>query len=226
MTAPSEAIRAGIEETRERISHDLDEIGERLNPHKVKADIKEGIREATIGRVEDMARQAGQRLNNAGSGLVQTIKSNPVPAVITGIGLAWMFMGQSGSSATTSNQPGTIEKAKEKVTDIAGSAQQAVSSAATPRIEGARSAFGENPLALAAGIAALGVVAGLLAPVTQPETRVLADVGEKVVDKVSEVARETTEKAQHVAERVVEETKVAARQEGLTSGVSQSGGTF
>ena len=60
MTAPSHEIRASIEEARERISHDLDEIGERLNPHNVKEDIKEGIREATIGRVEEMAREAGQ----------------------------------------------------------------------------------------------------------------------------------------------------------------------
>ena len=226
MTASSEVIRAGIMETRERISHDLDEIGERLNPHNVKEDIKEGIREATIGRVEDMARQAGERLNSAGSGLVQTIKDNPVPAVIAGVGLAWLFLGQSGSSPASSSRQGTVDKAKEKVSDIAGHAQEAVSSAATPRIEGARSAFDENPLALAAGVMAVGLVAGLLAPTTRSESRILGDVGERVVERVSEVARETTEKAQHVAERVVEETKVAARDEGLTSGGSQTGYTI
>jgi tetrahydromethanopterin S-methyltransferase subunit F len=208
MTAPSQEIRASIEETRERISHDLDEIGERLNPHNVKEDIKEGIREATIGRVEDMAREAGQRLNQASSGLVQTIKDNPVPAVIAGVGIAWLFLGQSGGSARASGQAGTVDKAKEKVSDIADQAQEAVASAATPKIEATRSAFEENPLAIAAGVVALG--------------RVLGDVGERVVDRVSAVARDTTEKAQHVVERVVEETKVAARDEGLTSGGSQT----
>lgn len=222
MTAPSQEIRASIEETRERISHDLDEIGERLNPHNVKEDIKEGIREATIGRVEDMAREAGQRLNQASSGLVQTIKDNPVPAVIAGVGIAWLFLGQSGGNARASGQAGTVDKAKEKVSDIADQAQEAVASAATPKIEATRSAFEENPLAIAAGVVALGLVAGLLAPPTRSESRVLGDVGERVVDRVSAVARDTTEKAQHVVERVVEETKVAARDEGLTSGGSQT----
>ena len=212
MTAPSEEIRAGIQETRDRISQDLDEIGERLNPHNVKEDIKEGIREATIGRVEDMARQAGQRLNDAGNGLVQTIRDNPVPAVIAGVGLAWLFLGQSESGSRASVQPSAVEKTKEKVSDLAADAREAVSSAATPKIQATRSAFDENPLAIAAGVVALGLVAGLLAPSTRSESRILGDVGERVVDKVSEVARETTEKAQHVAERVVEETKVAPRE--------------
>ena len=78
MTAPSETIRAGIMETRERITHDLDEIGERLNPQHIKEELKEGIREATIGRVENMARQAGERLNDGANGIVQTIRSNPI----------------------------------------------------------------------------------------------------------------------------------------------------
>lgn len=225
MSAPSETIRQEIIETRERISHDLDELGERLNPHNVKENIKDGIREATIGRVEDMARQAGQKLNDAGSGLVQTIKDNPVPAVIAGVGIAWLFLGKSNSSARASGQQGTVDKAKEKVSDLADNAREAVSTAASPKIEGTRTAFEENPLAIAAGVAALGLVAGLLAPATRPEGRILGDVGERVVDKVSEVARETTEKAQHVAERVVEETKVAARDEGLAPGGNQTSGS-
>ena len=217
MTAPSHEIRASIEETRERISHDLDEIGERLNPHNVKEDIKEGIREATIGRVEEMAREAGQRLSQASSGLVQTIKDNPVPAVIAGVGIAWLFFGQSSGNARGPQQPGTVDKAKDKVSDLAGQAQEAVSSAATPGIDATRSAFEENPLAIAAGVVALGLVAGLLAPATRSESRVLGDVGERVVDKVSEAARGATGKAQTVMDRVVEETKVVAHDEGLTS---------
>jgi hypothetical protein len=232
MTAPSETIRAGIMEARERITHDLDEIGERLNPQHIKEDIKDGIREATIGRVEDMARQAGHRLNDGATGIVQTIRDNPIPAVIAGVGLAWLFMG-NGSNARQSNGPGTVDRAKdkvtdfagtarEKVTDIAGSAQEVVSSAARPRIETARTSFEDNPIALAAGVLALGLVAGLLAPATQSESRIMGDVGERVVDKVTEVAREATDKAQHVAERVVEETKAAVREEGLASGGDQS----
>ncbi|HEX6574425.1 MAG TPA: DUF3618 domain-containing protein [Gemmatimonadaceae bacterium] len=225
MSAPSEAIRAGIVETRERITHDLDEIGERLNPHNIKQEIKEGIREATIGRVEDMARNAGERLNSASDGIVQKIKDNPVPAVIAGVGLAWLFMG-SGSSSRPANGPSTIDKAREKVGDIAGSAQQAVTGAASPQIDNVRGAYQDNPIALAVGVFALGAVAGLIAPATRSESRLMGDVGERVVDKVTEVAREAGEKAQHVAERVVQETKTAVREEGLTSDGGQAAATI
>lgn len=222
------AIRAEISETRERISQDLDEIGERLNPHNVKADIKDGIREATIGRVEEMARQAGERLSGAGSGIVQTIRDNPLPAAVAGIGLLWLFTNRDRNSSqqmagrppeqsTVDTARDTVGKAKEKVGELAEQAQDAVAQAATPPVEGVRSTFQENPLAIAAGAVALGLAIGLLAPATRSEKRVLADVGESVVDKVSEVAKEATEKAQHVAQRAMEETKTAARDEGLTS---------
>jgi gas vesicle protein len=233
-----EAIRAGISQTRERISQDLDQLGERLNPHNIKADIKEGIREATIGRVEEMARQAADRLNNASSGFAQTIRENPLPAAMAGIGLAWLIMSNGKSSHSASygqyQERGRLdtakekvsefaEQAQEKVSDIAGQAQETVSSAATPRVEGLRNSFEESPLTLAAGVIALGLVAGMLTPVTRREARLMGDVGEKVVDKVSEVARETSEKAQHVAQRAIEETKNAAREEGLAPTSGQQG---
>jgi uncharacterized protein (DUF2236 family) len=224
-----EVIRAGISETRERISHDLDEIGDRLNPHNMKEDIKDGIREATIGRVEEMARNAGERLSGAGNGLVQTIRDNPLPAVIAGVGLAWLFMSHERTGrARPVGQPaetGTIDKAKERVTEIADQARETVSNAATSPVHGIQSTMEENPIALAAGALALGLAVGLLAPETRSEKRVMSDVGEGVVRKVSEVARDATEKAQHVAQRAVDEAKTAARDEGLTAGGGQQPGT-
>lgn len=219
MTASSEAIRADINKTRGRITHDLDEIGERLNPHKIKQDIKDGIRDATIGRVEDMARHAEQRVNDAGAGIVQRVKDNPIPAVMAAAGIAWLLMGKA---RTQTSGPGTVDKAKDKVGDMAEQAQEAVSSATTPKIETAKSAFEDHPIALGAGVVALGLVTGLLAPSTRSEHRIVGDIGQQVVDKVSEVAKEAGEKAQHVAERAMEETKTASRDEGLTSSGSQA----
>lgn len=96
------AIRADISETRDRMSDTLDEIGERLNPHRVTEQVKDSIREATIGRVENMAQQAADRVNETKRGIMDTIGENPIPAAMVGLGLGWM-MWNSRSDSTGSN---------------------------------------------------------------------------------------------------------------------------
>lgn len=85
------AIRADIELTRARMSHTLDEIGERLNPQNVKAQVKHSIREATIGKVEHMAQRTADRANEVRHDMTQTIRDNPIPAAMVGIGLGWLL---------------------------------------------------------------------------------------------------------------------------------------
>lgn len=86
-------LRAEIRETRERMSETLDELGTRLNPARIKAEVKENIREATVGRVENMARNAADRVNATGHGIVDRIRENPIPAAMVGIGLGWLLFG-------------------------------------------------------------------------------------------------------------------------------------
>lgn len=103
-------IRAGIEETRAEMTETINAIQERLNPQHLKEQVKEqvleqvqeaktAVREATIGKAEDMVRHAGDTLNEARYGLMETIRQNPIPAALVGIGLGWLFMNrQSGAS--------------------------------------------------------------------------------------------------------------------------------
>lgn len=44
----------------------------------------------------DMAGSAGETAMDAGSGFVDTIRENPLPAALAGIGLTWLFMNRSG----------------------------------------------------------------------------------------------------------------------------------
>jgi ElaB/YqjD/DUF883 family membrane-anchored ribosome-binding protein len=83
--------REEIRHTRERMSETLDQLGERLHPDRVKAELKSNIREATVGRVENMARQAKDRASEAGSGIMDTIRENPVPAAMVAVGLGWLL---------------------------------------------------------------------------------------------------------------------------------------
>ena len=93
------AIRAEIEDTRSRMSGTMDEIGERLNPNVMKEKVKDSIREATIGRVETMARDAADKMSNTGRSIGDTIRENPIPAVMVGIGLAWLLLGRRRDDA-------------------------------------------------------------------------------------------------------------------------------
>lgn len=99
-------IRAEIVETRERMSDTLDEIGARLNPHVIREQVtervKDGIRDATIGRIEHMARNAGDKLNDTRSGLADTIRENPIPAAMVAVGLGWLLLNGRSASERSS----------------------------------------------------------------------------------------------------------------------------
>jgi ElaB/YqjD/DUF883 family membrane-anchored ribosome-binding protein len=86
-----------IEETRVEMTGTVEEIGDRLDPKNIMAGAKETVRDATVGKVEQMASTAGEMVSNAGqtaqeagSGVVETIRQNPIPAAMVGIGLGWL----------------------------------------------------------------------------------------------------------------------------------------
>ncbi|MDQ6693749.1 MAG: DUF3618 domain-containing protein [Chloroflexota bacterium] len=93
-----EAIRAQIEQTRNEMSSTIDAIQEKLNPEHLKDQAKEIVREATIGRAEQMVNEAGETARGFGAGIMGTIQQNPVPAALAGIGLAWLFMKRPSGS--------------------------------------------------------------------------------------------------------------------------------
>lgn len=315
-TNDPDAIRAGISETRERLSDTLSELGERLNPQLVKEQVtervKEGIRDATIGRIEHMARSAADTVNSTRTGMVDTIRENPVPAAMVAVGLGWLLFNGRRSDSQGSQQwnssrgydterlsgsyprsssfsggypydaesegsygdesgisrtahdvrervSGAADSVKERASnladrgreladragsrassmassvshraqDVAGSVKQRTTQSAR-RVE---DSFYENPLAVGAITLALGVVAGLAAPVTDREVRLMGDARDRVVDRVKDAVDDTKEKAHHVADRVmgeakqaagrvVDEAKRAAKDEGLTGNKSATG---
>jgi ElaB/YqjD/DUF883 family membrane-anchored ribosome-binding protein len=97
-------LRVEIEETRVEMSGTIDAIQEKLNPDRLKEQVtsavqeqvetvKENIHDATIGRAEEMVSNVGK------SGLVETIKQNPIPAALAGLGIGWLLMNrQQGAS--------------------------------------------------------------------------------------------------------------------------------
>lgn len=91
-------IRAEIAETRERMGDNLEQLGERLNPGHLKEQVKQDIRNATIGKVENMAHSAAnqmgearQSIDEARRTIADTVRDNPIPAAMVGVGLGWLL---------------------------------------------------------------------------------------------------------------------------------------
>jgi hypothetical protein len=95
--ADTAEIRAEIQATRARMSDNLEQLGERLNPENIKDRVKQDVRDATIGRVENMAQNAADKLGEAKETLgeaqrtmMDVVRENPIPAAMVGIGLGWL----------------------------------------------------------------------------------------------------------------------------------------
>jgi hypothetical protein len=87
-------IRADIEQTRERLGETVEALGAHLNPSLLKQRVKDSVREATIGRAKTMARNARDKAEESGRGLIGTLRDNPIPAAMIAGGIGWLLFGK------------------------------------------------------------------------------------------------------------------------------------
>ncbi len=93
-----EVLENEIERSRERISTDLDQLGERLKPHHLKERAQDAL--------EEKARRAGRRL-------VNLIRHNPLPVI--GAGIAGLLVFARGRrSKKTSRAKVTRRKGRRR----------------------------------------------------------------------------------------------------------------
>ncbi|HKR21542.1 MAG TPA: DUF3618 domain-containing protein [Pyrinomonadaceae bacterium] len=101
----TERIKAEIEDTRAEMGQTINEIQERLSPEHIMGQVKETVREATIGKVEkvmdrvgetisnvtepamDAMGRAGETLKTTGSSITNMVRENPIPCALIGLGL-------------------------------------------------------------------------------------------------------------------------------------------
>lgn len=94
-------LRADIAMTREQIGSTLGALQQKLSPTALAEQAKTVVRDATIGKVETMVHDAEYKIARTGYSFVDTIRDNPIPAALAGIGLAWLFMNrQTGGEYT------------------------------------------------------------------------------------------------------------------------------
>ncbi|MFL5770585.1 MAG: DUF3618 domain-containing protein [Chloroflexota bacterium] len=93
-----------IEVTRVELVETADELGRRLDPGNLMENAKQTARDATVGKVEAMATQAGDMVSEAGmqvrdtgTGVIETMRRNPIPTALAGIGIAWLWMSRNST---------------------------------------------------------------------------------------------------------------------------------
>src|SRR4051812_5731110 len=90
----TEAIRSDIDVTRRRMDDTMDALGDRLQPRHLLDEVlgffrgngSDGDNKLTQMR-EKLTQSAGTAMN----AVVDTVKSNPMPALLIGAGVAWMI---------------------------------------------------------------------------------------------------------------------------------------
>lgn len=87
--ATSEQIKAEIDQTRVRMDHALNEIGERLNPRHLFDEIFEYFRSdgKNVQKLKSAACQAGRSV-------VEQVQQHPLPCLLIGGGIAWWAIDQ------------------------------------------------------------------------------------------------------------------------------------
>ena len=215
-------IRADIEGTREEMGGTLNQLGDRLEPGHLVQQVKENVREATIGRVEETAKGVSEMV-------MDTIKRNPIPAALAGAGVALLWANRSqgprGGNTTYNSgygyqsRPASMYEGDgggigSKARDAASTVTGAVGSVA----EGAQQATGEvidragetaqqvgwkldsfmqaNPLAMGAIAIGAGAVVGSILPETPQEREMLGDASRGVTTAVRDTVEQATAKAE------------------------------
>jgi len=106
-----EAVREEIEQTREEMTGTIDEIQARLDPDRLKGQAKEAIHDATIGRMENVVSDMQSSARGAGNTIIETIRQNPVPAALVGMGLGWLLVkGRNTAKTVREDERGRWER--------------------------------------------------------------------------------------------------------------------
>src|SRR5687768_12176865 len=92
-------IRDEIAQTRVEMSETIEAIQERLSPSHLVAQAGDTVRNAATEKVKQMANTAERAADRVmDHPIVETMRSNPIPAAMLGIGAAWLIIKERSGS--------------------------------------------------------------------------------------------------------------------------------
>lgn len=206
-----EEIQAQIARTRGDMDATLNAIEQRLTPGQM---VDQGI---------DYLRNSGA--NEFVSNLGGSVKNNPLPVALVGIGIAWLMATGNRKppyayTQSESSGPGMMQRASEGMSSAGDSLSQTTRSAkervgqlgqtARERMERvrsqaqrARSSYDtmvrEQPLALGAIGLAIGACLAAVAPRTRQEDELMGEASDRLAEQAKAVGKEPLEKAKNAA---------------------------
>jgi len=213
-------IREGIEQTRSEMSETIEAIQARLNPEHLKDQVKEQVREqfqevkatvrdATIGKAEEMARNVGESVTDARYTVMETISHNPIPAAMVALGLGWLWMNRRNAPVRRSMQYG--EPSRYRVNQPYYAGQRAYEGA---RYYDDRPTYGTESQGYERGVVDQGrnVVGSAINRVQETAGDVASKAQSTVgdtVQRVQETAGDVASKAQETASQLVDRSQEA-----------------
>jgi ElaB/YqjD/DUF883 family membrane-anchored ribosome-binding protein len=88
-----EEIEREIEATRERMTRDIDELGDRLSPENLKRQAKDAI----TGKAQDIAHNVGAQARQTGFRMIDFIQENTSLVAAMGLGAVWLIQQRNRS---------------------------------------------------------------------------------------------------------------------------------
>ncbi|HXV97025.1 MAG TPA: DUF3618 domain-containing protein, partial [Anaerolineae bacterium] len=213
-----EEIRAEIQKTRANISETVNIIQERLSPERLKEQAQDKIRDATIGRIEEMADNVNRKTRSASYSIVETIKHNPVPAALAGLGLGWLlvegfrssgqhhsYQGNGGTYQTRYYQTGGYPVHQGGLSETWSETQEKVGETWS----GAQEKVGEIAGQTREQVAEIGSQAR---EKVEQLTQQVQDQASQTMDQVSQLGSQAREKAEHLSYQAREQAQWAKSQ--------------
>lgn len=189
LRACSEAACRDIEATRRSIEIKARALRNKATPREL---------------VRPLTDRLSNTLGEGGGKILDAFRDNPIPLTLAGIGLGWLILkdlrraapepGIAQEAVPTAAEEGAAGKVTEKVGHVAAKAKEAAKEGLQKTSDWFSTTLEENPMVLAVGALAIGIVAGLVVPVSHKEVETAGKVGEKLAEAVLEKGNEVLEK--------------------------------
>jgi ElaB/YqjD/DUF883 family membrane-anchored ribosome-binding protein len=206
----SDALRSDIDVTRQRMDNTIDSLGERLQPRHLVDEVAGWFRGQTAdgdSRLNQLRDKVSRGANQAAQSVVETVKANPMPALLIGAGVAWMIY----ESTRDKSPRGEARDAADSPRNFDPDLYYDRPLEYPPEYGAASMPSGDG------GDSKLGHLKDKASEITGELKEKASDMAGTVKEKVSELGQQTREKLSNVKDRAGEKLQ-AAKQRAVQLG--------